>query len=174
VREPESFDRSDLLEGGNTTVHSVREAVAGSEVIVVATPPEAAEGLAATLGDLTGKTLIDTSNAVRSRPEHYPTAYHAFAALTAAQVVKCFNSTGFENMADPRYGDSGLDMFMAGDSAPAKAVAERLARDLGFTACYDFGGADRVELLEQFALSWINLAIFQGVGRGIGFKVLRR
>jgi predicted dinucleotide-binding enzyme len=143
-------------------------------VIVVATPPEAAEGLAATLGDLTGKTLIDTSNAVRTRPEHYPTAYHAFAALTAAQVVKSFNSTGFENMADPRYGDSRMDMFMAGDSAPAKAVAERLARDLGFAECYDFGGADRVELLEQFALSWINLAIFQGVGRGIGFKVLRR
>jgi hypothetical protein len=36
------------------------------------------------------------------------------------------------------------------------------------------GGSEQVELLEKFALSWINLAIMQGHGRGIGFKVVRR
>lgn len=49
-----------------------------------------------------------------------------------------------------------------------------LAKDAGFAECYDFGGRDKVELLEQFALAWINLAIFQGKGRNIGFKLLHR
>ncbi len=35
-------------------------------------------------------------------------------------------------------------------------------------------GDDKVELLEKFALSWINLAIMQGHGRDITFKMIRR
>ena len=63
---------------------------------------------------------------------------------------------------------------MAGDSVKAKEVACQLALDCGFADCIDFGKADKVVLLEQFALSWINLAIMQGQGRGMAFKVLRR
>lgn len=37
-----------------------------------------------------------------------------------------------------------------------------------------FSKGDKVELLEKFALSWINLAIFQGHGRNLAFKVIRR
>jgi len=62
---------------------------------------------------------------------------------------------------------------MAGDSEIAKEIASHLAKQIGFENCYDFGGSNRVQLLEQFALSWINLAIFQKIGRGISFKVLR-
>jgi predicted dinucleotide-binding enzyme len=65
-------------------------------------------------------------------------------------------------------------MFIAGDSAQAKAVVRQLAHDLGFAECYDFGGNDRAPLLEQLALAWINLAIFQGNGRSMAFKVLKR
>ena len=65
-------------------------------------------------------------------------------------------------------------MFMAGDSANAKVVAARLALDIGFASCMDFGKADKVELLEKFALAWINLAIMQGHGRNIAFKLVRR
>jgi predicted dinucleotide-binding enzyme len=77
-------------------------------------------------------------------------------------------------MLNPIYNGEGIDMFMAGDSESAKQVASQLALDCGFGACYDFGKADKVQLLEQFALSWINLAIMQGHGRNIAFKILRR
>ncbi|MEM8902032.1 MAG: NADPH-dependent F420 reductase, partial [Bacteroidota bacterium] len=66
------------------------------------------------------------------------------------------------------------DMFMAGNSQKAKEVASQLSLDAGFENCYDFGDAGKVELLEKFALSWINLAIFQGMGRDIGFKLVFR
>lgn len=66
------------------------------------------------------------------------------------------------------------DMFMAGDSTKAKAVAAQLAEDLGFAECYDFGGDDKISLLKQLAMAWVNLAIFQKMGRNIAFKILKR
>jgi predicted dinucleotide-binding enzyme len=63
---------------------------------------------------------------------------------------------------------------VAGDSVRGKDVAIQLALDAGFAACYDVGGNDRFELMEQFAWFWINLAMVQGLGREIGFKLLKR
>lgn len=174
VQDTQNFKGQALLQNPNTSVHPIAEAAAQAEAMLVATPPQIAAELAKQLGDVQGKVLIDATNAVRNRPEPYPTAYHAFAALTGAEVVKCFNTTGYENMLNPDYGSVRLDMFMAGDSSPAKSVAETLARDAGFEHCYDFGKSDKVELLEQFALAWINLAIFQGMGRTVGFKLVKR
>lgn len=89
--------------------------------------------------------------------------------------MKCFNSTGFENMTNPIYLNfGGIDMFCAGNDKESKAIVQKLARDIGFGECWDFGGDDKVELLEKFALSWINLAIMQGHGREIAFKVIKR
>ena len=65
-------------------------------------------------------------------------------------------------------------MFVAGDSQKGKAVATQLATDAGFANCYNIGGNDKFELMEQFAWFWINLAMFQGQGREIGFKLLKR
>ena len=84
------------------------------------------------------------------------------------------NSIGFENMLNPIYNGEGIDMFMAGDSDTAKKIATQLAMDAGFGSCMDFGKSDKVELLEKLALSWINLAILQGHGRNIAFKVVKR
>lgn len=156
-------------------VLSMGEAVKNADVIVITTPPEAILELLPQLGDITNKVIIDTTNSVRTRPEPFATAYHAIKELTKAQdVVKCFNSTGYENMSDPNYHGEGIDMFAAGNSIRAKQVAEQLAKDLGFARCYDFGGDEKVELLEKFALSWINLAIMQGHGRNLAFKLVRR
>jgi predicted dinucleotide-binding enzyme len=53
------------------------------------------------------------------------------AVARGAKVVKIFNTTGAGNMADPSYGGKGVTMLYAGDGADAKAVAARLAGDLG-------------------------------------------
>lgn len=153
----------------------VASAVRKCDVVLVATPPAAIFEVIEAMGDVAGKVLIDATNAVQKKPEPFPTVYHALVERTSgASVVKCFNTTGFENMANPRYGSEAADMFMAGDSPEAKRVARQLALDAGFAECYDFGDGSRVQLLEQFALSWINLAIFQGMGRGVAFKLMRR
>jgi hypothetical protein len=176
VRDPSSPKTRkalDLIPGAE--ISTIAAAAGRAEIIVITTPPEAVLQIIPELGDLSGKTIIDTTNSVRTRPEPYPTAYHAVISLTGSnKVVKCFNSTGFENLLNPIYHGVGIDMFAAGNSRDAKQIATTLARDLGFENCYDFGGDDKVELLEKFALSWINLAIMQGQGRNIAFKLVKR
>lgn len=159
---------------GEDKFAAIENAVKQSEVILIATPPTAIFEVLEQMGDVSGKILIDATNSVMKTPEPYKTVYHCLADKTSAEVVKCFNTTGFENMLNPVYKGEGIDMFMAGDSNNAKAVAKQLALDCGFSTCIDFGKADKVELLEKFALSWINLAIMQGHGRDMAFKVIRR
>lgn len=159
---------------GEDRFATIENAVKQSEVILIATPPTVIFEVLKQLGDVSGKILVDATNSVMKTPEPYKTVYHCLADKTSAEVVKCFNTTGFENMLNPSYNDEGIDMFMAGDSNNAKAVAKQLALDCGFSTCIDFGKADKVELLEKFALSWINLAIVQGHGRDMAFKVIRR
>lgn len=159
---------------GEDRFSSIDHAVNQSEVILIATPPAAIFDIIDQMGDASNKIIIDATNSVMKGPEPYKTVYHALEDKTKAEVVKCFNSTGFENMLNPVYDGQGIDMFMAGDSDIAKSVAKTLALDAGFGACIDFGKSDKVELLEKFALSWINLAILQGHGRDMAFKVVRR
>jgi predicted dinucleotide-binding enzyme len=174
AREPQDEKALALADVDNISMHTIPEAVAEAQVILVATPAHIVASLAESWGDCSGKTVIDATNAVGKKPDPFPTAFHALQQLTSARVVKCFNTTGFENMQNPQYGDTALDMYMAGDDDTAKAVARQLAIDAGFAECYDFGKADKVVLQEQFALSWINLAIMQGMGRDIAFKLIRR
>jgi 8-hydroxy-5-deazaflavin:NADPH oxidoreductase len=160
---------------GEDRFTSVENAARQADAIIITTPPETVLSLIPQLGSIEGKTIIDATNSVRTKPEGYATAYHAIKERTgSSRVVKCFNTTGFENMLNPVYKGEGIDMFCAGDDAEAKKTATQLAKDIGFAACYDFGGDDKVELLEKFALSWINLAIMQKHGRDIAFKVMRR
>jgi predicted dinucleotide-binding enzyme len=176
VRDPQSPKTQKalaLIPGA--TLKNIAEASKNAGVIVITTPPEAVLELIPQLGDVSTKVIIDTTNSIRTRPAPYATAYDAIKEITKAQhVVKCFNSTGFENMLNPIYHGQGIDMFAAGSSNKAKEIVEQLAKDLGFATCYDFGGDDKVELLEKFALSWINIAIMQGHGRNLAFKLLKR
>jgi len=154
--------------------HTVSEAVGMAEVVLIALPiPQVVETIKG-LGDLSAKVVIDATNAVFAKPQPYQHTVEALLKINNTLAVKCFNSTGYENMIDTRYGDYAADMFMAGDDAKSKEVVSQLAKDAGFEACYDFGGADKVPLLEQFALAWINLAMMQKQGRDFAFKILNR
>ena len=153
---------------------SISESIQGTDVIVIAIPAHLTADLAGDLGDLKGRIVIDTTNSVFRKPEPYQTGFEAFQKVSGARVAKCFNSTGAENMSDPVYpGGIKADMFVAGDDEEAKSVAKTLAEDAGFE-CYDFGGDAQVPLLEEMCRVWINLAMSQGMGRDIAFKLLRR
>lgn len=174
VSSVKSEKASALISGA--TFKSVEEASQSAEVIIITTPPEAVLNLIPQLGDVKNKIIVDATNSVRTKTEPFATAFHAIRDLTKSEkVVKCFNSTGFENMTNPIYPNfGGIDMFCAGNDKESKSVVQQLAKDIGFSECWDFGGDDKVELLEKFALSWINLAIMQGHGRSIAFKVIKR
>jgi predicted dinucleotide-binding enzyme len=176
VRDPANFKGKELAGLPNVTVHAIGEAAKQSDIILIAAIPPATADIIHAMGNVSGKIIIDAMNSVRTRPEGYNDTFEALTELAlGAEVVKCFNSTGFENMGNPLYPqDIQIDMFMAGDSKSAKEKVRQLAIDAGFADCYDFGGSDKALLLEQFALAWINLAMVQGYGRNIAFKLLKR
>jgi hypothetical protein len=176
VQHLDNFKGMELLKNKHTKAATVADAVRESEVVLIATPATAAIEVAQSLGDTSGKVIIDAMNIVMGRgPAGYRTTTAALLDHTASRdIVKCFNTTGFNNMQDTQYGDFHIDAFVAGDSAKGVELARQLALDAGFGDCIFVGGNDKFELMEQFAFFWINLAMFQGQGREIGFKLLKR
>lgn len=176
VRNTAEFKGMELLNNPNTEAMGIPEAVSKAEVILLAVPATMAVEVVQGLGDTGSKVIIDSMNIVMGKgPQGFNTSTDAILAHTATRdVVKCFNTTGYNNMLNPLYGDTAIDMFVAGDSVKGKAIAIQLAKDAGFGECLDVGGNDKFQLMEQFAWFWINLAMFRGQGREIGFKLMRR
>jgi len=158
---------------------SPEEAVSFAEVVALALPWGATEGLARSLGaQLAGKVVFDCTNALKPDfsglvvgPESSGAELVA-AWAPGARVVKIFNTTGFANMANPRYPEGAASMLYCGDDAAAKETARQLAADLGFDPV-DAGPLVQARLLEPFALLWIKLA-YGGHGRDIAFRLMKR
>lgn len=162
------------LAGQGIRVAPIPEAVRSSDVILLAVPGDALGDVAVAMGNVQGKILVDATNSLKQRPG-LPSPHEVLRSRTpGANVVKCFNTTGFNVMANPEFAEGKADMFIAGDSQHAKAVVRTLALDAGFGECFDIGGTDKVPLLENFALLWITLAMQQGYGREIAFKLMQR
>ena len=176
VRNTNEFKGKELVSySKNISAHTINEAVSKAEVIVIAVPAQFAHETAKSLGDVSGKIIIDSMNGVFMKPEGFTNTSDAILAnCNTTDVVKCFNSTGFENIQNPNYNNMGIDMFTAGSSERGVVIATQLAKEIGFENVYHFGGNDKFNLLEQMALCWINLAIMQKQGRDIAFKIIRR
>src|SRR5262245_50413300 len=118
-------------------VVAVKDAVAAGEVIVLAVPWGAVPDAVKALGALTGKILVDATNPLTSDLSlavgFNDSGGETVARLApGARVVKAFNTTGANNMADSRYAAGKLMMPVVGDDATAKATVMSLAADLGF------------------------------------------
>ncbi len=175
VRNVNDFKGKNLLGIKNISAYTISEASASADVILIAAVPQAVADIVKQLGNVQNKVIIDTMNSVRVKPEPFSNTTEAIQKLSGCKhVVKCFNCTGAENIANPIYNGKGIDMFVASDSAHAREIATQLSKDIGFNNIYNFGGSDKFNLLEQFALCWINLAMMQGYGRGIAFNLESR
>ncbi|MBX7045570.1 MAG: NAD(P)-binding domain-containing protein [Ignavibacteria bacterium] len=153
----------------------INQAAAEADVILIAATPDSVRSISEALGDVSDKIIIDTMNSVFKKPEGYKNTTEALLQLTNCKdIVKCFNTTGFENMYNPVYDGNGIDMFTAGNSTKGKDIAAKLSKGIGFENCYDFGGNDKFDLIEQLAMCWINLAIMQKMGRDIAVKIIKR
>jgi hypothetical protein len=165
--------------GPNASVGTPAEAAAFGEVVLFSPPwPVAQEALRAA-GPLQGKILIDCTNPLKPDLSglavgHTTSAAEEIARWAAgARVVKAFNTTGAENMANPQFGPERASMFVCGDDASAKGVVAGLATDAGFEVV-DAGRLASARLLEPLAVLWIHLAYAQGLGTGFAFNLLRR
>jgi len=145
---------------------------------VLATPWAGTEDALRNAGDLSGRIVLDCTNPLSPDMSGLvgdkSAAEQVASWAKGAKVVKIFNSTGFKNMDNPKYGDDRVTMFYCGDDAEAKKVAAGLAEGLGFEAV-DAGPLSEARSLEYLALLWIHLAYGPAkLGPGIAFKLVRR
>jgi 8-hydroxy-5-deazaflavin:NADPH oxidoreductase len=164
---------------GKAAVARVAEAVAASEVVVLATPWQASADALASAGDLAGKILVDVTNPLEPDLRglalgHDSSGAEEIAKLARrARVYKALNQTGFENMADPVFPGGRAVMFVAGDEPEGKAAVLKLVAELGFEAV-DAGALKVARLLEPLAMLWIQLMLRRSLGRRFAFGLLRK
>lgn len=151
----------------------VPDAVRRADIVVLATPWPAVPDALSAMGDLQGKTLIDCTNPLSlagdgslslSLGSTTSGAEEVERLAPGANVVKAFNTYGWENFADSAYPNTaGLKpvMFYCGDDDAAKGRVSQLAADLGFEPV-DTGGLGMARSLEPLALLWIRLSIRDG------------
>ena len=147
-------------------------------MVVLTTPWNATQAAIQNAGNLSGKILVDCTNPLKPDLSGLIIGLDASAAkqiaswARGARVVKCFNTTGAENMTSPRFGADLAVMFIAGDDDAAKAIVVKLGDELGFEMV-DAGALSIARLLEPVAMLWIHLAYRRGLGRDFAFKLLR-
>jgi predicted dinucleotide-binding enzyme len=145
----------------------VADAVAQSEAILLAIHWAAVDAFLAEVGDLSGKILIDCTNAYDFQNNLAPlipldrSAAGIIAGKTNAVVVKAFNQVGAAVMADAPNRSPKPLQFVASDDSEAKAKVLKLADDAGFDA-RDGGTLDYARELEGMARLWIAQA-FRGM-----------
>jgi predicted dinucleotide-binding enzyme len=160
-------------------VTSVARAVADADVVVLATPWSETEAAIASAGELSGKTVVDCTNPLEQDLSglsigHLTSGGELVASWAkGAKVVKAFNTTGANIMADPVLEGRKTVMFVCGDDADARATVAKLSDEIGFDTI-EAGELKTARLLEPWALIWISMAYRFGFGRDFGFCVARR
>jgi predicted dinucleotide-binding enzyme len=153
---------------GEPGTASVADAASAAEIVVLAVPGAAAKDVLASLGEeLKGKVVVDATNDVQGTGK-----LHALDELTdGAHPVRAFNTLGWENFADPVIGGETVDLFYAAEEGQAKDTAERLIADVGLRPVW-LGGVEAFELVDSLTQLWFTLALRQGLGRRLAFRLL--
>lgn len=158
----------------HVSAYPAAEALGDSDVVVVATAYEDAVKALQSLGDLSGKVLIDITNPLSAdymslTIGHVTSASEEIArALPQAQVVKAFNTLFAQVLGDgPTFAhDQTGSVFVASDSERAKQTAIALAHSLGWNTV-DAGALVNARYLEPLA----GFNIYLGYGAGLGTSI---
>jgi predicted dinucleotide-binding enzyme len=172
VRDTNSPKVKALLEAvdGKASADTVADAITFGDVVLVAIPWSAVgASVKANAEAIDGKIVIDASNNFGGPMVN--NVETILAQAPAAKVCRAFNSLGWENFENPQFGETRADLFYCGSDDEARRVVERLIRDVGLRPVW-VGGLDQVQLVDAIGSLWVTLAIRQGMGRRLAFKLL--
>ncbi len=160
-------------------IADAEEAVGGADVVVLAVPFAALADLLPPLASsASGKVVIDATNPVGPGFTHgigaTSGAQHVAEMLPGAQVVKAFNTYGFENLgtAPPAPAQVTPMSPFAGDDADAKSTVAALVTDMGWEGV-DVGPLAAALDLEHLALLWIRMVRLGGQDPHLVWAALR-
>lgn len=141
-------------------------AAAAAPIVLVTTPWLATEAAVKSLGDLTGKVLLDTTNPFEFRdgrdvelPVKGSAAEMIQSWAPGAKVVKAFNTLNFRVMAAPEKAEGPSTIPLAGDDADAKRVAAEVVAALPPLLSFDVGPLHNAGYVEKMALLSVNVLL---------------
>ena len=163
-RNPSRAEVTELVArtGGNAFATGQAAAAAQADIVVIAVPGDVAEEVVASLGDLSGKIIIDPTNRVGPGDDGF--MMHTVATSNAeliqalapdAYVVKAFNTLNFRTMIDPDSSGGPVTIPLVGNNAAAKATVAALVEGMDLEPI-DLGPVRFAHVLEGMLVIWIN------------------
>jgi 8-hydroxy-5-deazaflavin:NADPH oxidoreductase len=154
-RQPE--DHSD----SSAVVTSLARAIEEGDVVITAIPGGAAiDTLVSFATELSGKILLDVSNAVNREGLIYPNSSlgeHLQRTLPDTLVVKSLNTVNTSVMVSPDALEWPTTVFLSGDDADAKSTISTILASLGWGADsqLDLGGIETARGPEHYFLLFL-------------------
>ncbi len=136
-------------------------AASRADIVVLAIPGLMVEEITRSLGDLSGKIIIDPTNPLKrgSGCLVYGVATSngeiIQAAAPGAHVVKAFNTLNYRTMIDPESAGGPVSIPLVGDSDSAKDKVAQLVAGMGLEPI-DLGGIENSRWVEGMLILWIN------------------
>ena len=152
--------------GSAVAVGSFEDAAMFGEVVVLATKGTAAEAAVKTagIGNLAGKTVIDTTNPIADAPPvngvlQYFTSQNDSLMERLQKLapdgrfVKAFSCIGNAFMVNPDFGGVKPTMFICGNDAAAKRAVTNILDQFGFDVA-DMGAVEGARAIEPLCILW--------------------
>ncbi|MCL5316915.1 MAG: NADPH-dependent F420 reductase [Thaumarchaeota archaeon] len=165
--------------GKNVSAGSVKEAAEFGDIVVLAVPYKEIPSALKNAGDLTGKILLDVTNALKPDAMELAVGYSTSASeeiskiAPQAKVVKAFNTVLAQVVENPKFPAGKPAVFVASDHKDAKKKVMDLANQIGFEA-YDAGPLKNARLLEPLGMLDMELSSSGGMGTGMAIELIKR
>lgn len=172
VRDPEAERHEGLR--AEFAVGTVAQSVPPADATLLAVPGAGLPDLlSAQASILDGRLLLDATNAMGGDRLHQVGLLTQ--ALPHARVYRAFNTLGWENYASPGFDLGGTllaaDLLFCGPNGADLGQVERLICAVGLHPVR-IGDLDAADLLDGLTRLWFALALGQGEGRHLAFRVL--
>ena len=164
---------------GASVAGDTRDAIAASDVVVIATPYAASLDVARRLGaSLEGKIVVDISNPLNESYTALATAPDTSAAEeirkllpASVKLVKAFNTTFAGTLIAGNVAGQPLDVYLAGDDDAAKQTVAQFVKAGGLNAI-DAGPLERARQLEALGFLGIQLQFRLNTGFASAWKLV--
>lgn len=166
TQHPEKLNDWLKKAGSNASVGSFEEAAEFGELIVLAVKGSAAIKILEKAGskNLSGKTIIDTTNPIADVPpvngvlQFFTDINHSLMEdlqvnFPKANFVKAFSSVGNASMVTPDYGNQKPTMFIAGNNSDAKKSVSEILNTFGWET-EDMGTVEAARAIEPLCILW--------------------
>ncbi len=162
-RTPDADKTRDLVAetGHGASATTPAKSVVDASIVVLAVPGMLVGEITESLGDLSGKIVIDPTNPLQR--DGLRLAHGVETSNTEiiqdiapdAQVVKAFNTLNWKTMIEPATSGGPVSIPLAGNSRSAKETVAELVSGMGLEPI-DVGGVENAHWVEGMLILWIN------------------